>query len=198
MRLSCDYGQRHRFELQAGRRVAGAGSRAARDPVGRSGQFGRSALTADIAVPKDRSEAAMAGGIPVTYVPARNTVFCRWPWRLPSGRRGRHFPRRQRDRLQRLSRLPAANIIAAFERLANLATKAGVEGTIAISHPRAADSHDQGRNHPPRHRAGRRLQPDAQLLRSGSGGRPCGHCDACLLRAQGICRSGTGRSGLRA
>src|SRR5687768_11993882 len=74
--LSFDYGQRHRHELDAAARVARqfgvAEHRVIRIDLR---QFGRSALTADIAVPKDRDESAMAGEIPITYVPARNTIF---------------------------------------------------------------------------------------------------------------------------
>ena len=74
--LSFDYGQRHLFELEAARRVAGAAR--VRQHVVLSldlRAFGGSALTADLPVPKDRAEAEMSDGIPVTYVPARNTIF---------------------------------------------------------------------------------------------------------------------------
>ncbi len=74
--LSFDYGQRHRFELEAAARVA-AHFGAERHMVAKIGldAFGGSALTADIAVPKARSAAEMGQGIPITYVPARNTIF---------------------------------------------------------------------------------------------------------------------------
>src|SRR4051794_37770262 len=74
--LSVDYGQRHRFELEAARRVAESLG-VERHVVASVGldQFGGSALTADIAVPLDRNEDDMSRGIPITYVPARNTVF---------------------------------------------------------------------------------------------------------------------------
>src|SRR5687767_7864578 len=74
--MSFDYGQRHRHELDAAARVAAhfgvAEHRVVRIDLR---QFGHSALTADIDVPKDRSEAAMSAGVPITYVPARNTIF---------------------------------------------------------------------------------------------------------------------------
>src|SRR5687768_5514910 len=74
--LSFDYGQRHRFELDAARRVAAAiGVCEHRVMKIDLAQFGGSSLTTDVAVPKDRSEEAMQTGIPITYVPARNTVF---------------------------------------------------------------------------------------------------------------------------
>jgi 7-cyano-7-deazaguanine synthase len=74
--LSVDYGQRHRFELEAARRVAKSLG-VERHVVASVGldQFGGSALTADIAVPLDRDESQISEGIPITYVPARNTVF---------------------------------------------------------------------------------------------------------------------------
>jgi 7-cyano-7-deazaguanine synthase len=74
--LAFDYGQRHRHELDAAARVARQYGVAEHRVITIDlRQFGRSALTADIAVPKDRDESAMAGGVPVTYVPARNTIF---------------------------------------------------------------------------------------------------------------------------
>jgi 7-cyano-7-deazaguanine synthase len=74
--LSFDYGQRHRFELEAARRVAHAFGVAEHRVIRIDlRQFGQSALTDDIAVPKDRDESAMGADIPITYVPARNTIF---------------------------------------------------------------------------------------------------------------------------
>src|SRR5688500_16102749 len=74
--LSFDYGQRHRHELDAAARVAQSFEVAEHRVIAIDlRQFGRSALTDDIAVPKDRDESTMAAGIPVTYVPARNTIF---------------------------------------------------------------------------------------------------------------------------
>ena len=82
--LSFDYGQRHRIELEAARRVAAALG-AERHLVIHTGldAFGGSALTADIPVPKGRDAAEMAGAIPITYVPARNTIFLSSRWRGP-------------------------------------------------------------------------------------------------------------------
>src|SRR5512135_2125170 len=127
--LSFDYGQRHRVELEAAERVA-AHFGAERHMVARIGldAFGGSALTADIDVPKARSVDAMSRGIPVTYVPARNTIFLSfalaWAEVLESS-----------DIFIGVNALDYSGypdcrpeFIDAYERMANLATKAGVEG----------------------------------------------------------------------
>jgi 7-cyano-7-deazaguanine synthase len=189
--LSFDYGQRHRFELEAAARVARAlGTREHRMVKIDLSQFGGSALTTTADVPKDRSEEAMQHGIPITYVPARNTVF------LALG-------------LAYAEVLGAADIfigvnaidysgypdcrpefIAAFERTANLATKAGVEGTL------------QFKIHTPLIllskaaiiRRGVELSVDYSLTHScydpDERGRACGHCDSCLLRRRGFAEAG--------
>ena len=119
--------------------------------------FGGSALTADIDVPKDRSTSEMGAGIPVTYVPARNTIFLSFAlaWAEVLGASDIFIGVNALD----YSGYPDCRpeYIEAFERMANLATKAGVEGTQQLDDPHAADAADQGRDHPPRARAGRRL-----------------------------------------
>ncbi len=189
--LSFDYGQRHRFELESAARVAQAlGARRHATVAIDLAQFGGSALTADIAVPKHRDEREMAAGIPVTYVPARNTVFLSLA-------------------LAYAETLGAADLfmgvnaidysgypdcrpeyIAAFERLANLATKAGVEGTLEF------------RIHTPLItmtkadiiRRGAALGVDYGLTHScydpAPDGRSCGQCDACVLRRKGFAEAG--------
>ena len=101
--------------------------------------IGGSALTADIPVPKGRSHEAMGTGIPVTYVPARNTIFLSHAlaWAEVLGVAG-HLHRRQ---CLDASGYPDCRpeYIEAFERLANLATQAGVEGRSRLPHPHAAD-----------------------------------------------------------
>ena len=106
--LSFRYGQRHEREI-------GVGATSRRVPPGKTHQIlsfdlraiGGSALTDDIAVPKGRSEAEMGKGIPVTYVPARNTIFLSFALAFGGAHRGpRYFFRRQPTRLQRLSGLP--------------------------------------------------------------------------------------------
>jgi len=185
--LSFDYGQRHRVELEAARRVA-ASLGAERHVVTRIGleAFGGSALTDDIAVPKARSAAQMSAGIPVTYVPARNTIFLSfalaWAEVLESS-----------DIFIGVNALDYSGypdcrpeFIQAYERMANLATKAGVEGRtrIAIHAPLIELSKAQIV------RLARDLGLDFALTHScydpGPDGRACGQCDACLLRRKGF------------
>ena len=121
------------------------------------GQIGGSALTADIAVPKDRSDDAMAHGIPVTYVPARNTVFLSLALGYAEvvGAADLFIGVNAVD----YSGYPDCRpeFIAAFEKLANLATKAGVEGTLRFRIHTPLIAHDEGRDHSPRNGVGRRL-----------------------------------------
>src|SRR5215212_6506673 len=127
--LSFDYGQRHRQELKAAARI-GQVFEVKQHKVIRIDlrQFGQSALTADINVPKDRSEAAMAADIPVTYVPARNTIFLSYAlaWAEVLGVNDVFIGVNAID----YSGYPDCRpeFIAAFERMANLATKMTVGG----------------------------------------------------------------------
>jgi 7-cyano-7-deazaguanine synthase len=189
--LSFRYGQRHGIELESAARVAaaiGVAEHAIVDIDLR--RFGGSALTADIAVPKGRSTDAMAAGIPVTYVPARNTVFLSfalaWAETLGAG-----------DIFIGVNALDYSGYpdcrpeyIAAFERMANLATRAAVEG------------HRRVRIHAPLIRLtkaeiirqGQALGVDYAMTSScydpGPGGKPCGQCDSCQLRAKGFAEAG--------
>jgi 7-cyano-7-deazaguanine synthase len=189
--LSFDYGQRHRFELEAARRVAAAlGVRRHVTLKIDLAQFGGSALTSDLDVPKDRDEAAMEAGIPITYVPARNTVFLSFAlaYAEVSGAADIFLGVNAID----YSGYPDCRpeFVAAFERLANLATKAAVEGHISL------------RIHAPLIQ-----MTKAQIIRRGTelgvdyglthscydpepAGRPCGHCDACVLRLKGFAEAG--------
>jgi 7-cyano-7-deazaguanine synthase len=189
--LSFDYGQRHRVELEAAARVA-ASIGVERHLVTRIGldAFGGSALTADIAVPKGRASEEMGHGIPVTYVPARNTIFLSfalaWAEVLESS-----------DIFIGVNALDYSGYpdcrpeyIEAYERMANLATKAGVEGRTCL------------RIHTPLLRLskadivrlGRDLGLDFSLTHScydpDASGRACGQCDACLLRRKGFEEAG--------
>ncbi len=193
--LSIDYGQRHRFELEAAAKVAAALG-VKRHVTLRIDltQFGGSALTAAIDVPKARSREEMEAGIPITYVPARNTVFL-------SLALGYAEVLGAADIFMGVNAIDYSGypdcrpeFIAAFERLANLATKAGVEGLAAIQDPYSTHSHDQGPNHSPRHRTWRRLRPDPQLLRSRSGRSTLRRVRLVPAAPPRFCRSGHRRS----
>jgi 7-cyano-7-deazaguanine synthase len=189
--LSFDYGQRHRVELDAARRVAGAlGAAAHRVAKIDLRVFGHSALTDDIEVPKGRDESAMAHGIPITYVPARNTIFLSFAlaWAEVVEASDIFIGVNALD----YSGYPDCRpeFIAAFEKMANLATKVGVEGItrVRIHTPLIALSKAEIV------RLGVRLgvpfgethscyDPDAA-------GRPCGACDSCILRAKGFREAG--------
>ncbi len=189
--ISFDYHQRHRYELQAAQRVAEAvgARRHVVIPIDLS-RFGGSALTAGIDVPKHRSVDEMGAGIPITYVPARNTVFLSLA-------------------LAFAETIPAADIflgvnaldysgypdcrpeyLAAFERLANLATRAGVEGTLKfIIHAPLVDLSKAQII-----LRGQALGVNYALTSScydpAADGRPCGACDSCLLRRKGFAEAG--------
>jgi 7-cyano-7-deazaguanine synthase len=189
--LSFDYGQRHRIELEAAARVARALG-ATRHEVVRIDlrRIGNSALTDDLSVPKGRSTQDMSHGIPVTYVPSRNTIFLSfalaWAEVLEAP-----------DIFIGVNALDYSGYpdcrpeyIAAFESLANLATKDSVEGRLRI------------RIHAPLIRLskaeivklGSELGLDFGLTHScydpDAKGRPCGQCDACLLRRKGFEEAG--------
>jgi 7-cyano-7-deazaguanine synthase len=189
--LSVDYGQRHRFELQAADAVGRAigVERHVTVTVG-LGQIGGSALTSDIAVPKDRSADAMAHGIPVTYVPARNTVFLSLALGYAEvvGAADLFIGVNAVD----YSGYPDCRpeYIAEFEKLANLATKAGVEGTMRfrIHTPLIAMTKADII------RRGTELGVDYSLTHScyapNEVGTSCGHCDACQIRLNGFAAAG--------
>ncbi|MBK1703695.1 7-cyano-7-deazaguanine synthase QueC [Halochromatium glycolicum] len=190
--LSFRYGQRHGAELEAAARVAAAlGALEHRISEIDLGQFGGSALTAaEIAVPKDRSAEAIGEGIPVTYVPARNTVFLSLAlaWAEVIGASDLFIGVNALD----YSGYPDCRpeYIAAFEQMANLATAAGVSGRqrLRLHAPLIDLSKAQII------RRGHALGVDYGLTSScydpGPEGRPCGHCDACLLRAKGFAEAG--------
>ena len=179
------------WELEAARRVASAWeSRNIASSHIDLRAFGGSALTAEIAVPKGRTRDEMAHGIPITYVPARNTIFLRSRWRGPSAGSERHFHRRECAGLQRLSGLPAGvhrGLRADGQsRDARPASKAG-----NAHDPHAAHRSDEGRDHPARDRSGRRLLAHDELLRSrAQTAKPAGIVTACLLRLKGFREAG--------
>jgi len=189
--LSFDYGQRHRIELEAARRIANALG-AIEHLVVRIdlGGIGGSALTADIPVPKRRSLEEMGAGIPVTYVPARNTIFLAVAlgWAEVLGAADLVIGVNALD----YSGYPDCRpeFIEAFERLANLATKAGVEGRLRLKvHTPLIHLTKAGII-----RLAAELGVDFRLTHScydpRPDGRPCGACDSCLLRRKGFAEAG--------
>jgi 7-cyano-7-deazaguanine synthase len=189
--LSFRYGQRHAVELEAARRVAEA--------IGVAGHivadfdlraFGGSALTADITVPKGRETQAMDADIPITYVPARNTIFLSFAlaWAEVLGSQDIYIGVNALD----YSGYPDCRpeYTRAFEQMANLATKAGVEGRqrLAIHTPLMEMTKAQIIQR------GLSLGVDYALTHScydpAPDGAPCGACDSCLLRAKGFAEAG--------
>ena len=191
--LTFRYGQRHQAELAAAARIARAA--AGHDVMDIDlAQFGGSALTGDADVPKDRTAEDIADGIPVTYVPARNTVFLALAL-------ARAETLGARDIFIGVNALDYSGypdcrpeFVAAFEALANLATKAGVEAAdeggarITIHAPLIDLSKSQIIQR------GMKLGVDyAQTMSCydpGDGLRHCGRCDACLLRKNGFAGAG--------
>jgi 7-cyano-7-deazaguanine synthase len=186
------YGQRHAIEIEAARRVAkhfGVRDHVIVDIDLRT--FGGSALTSDtLAVPKDRDVAEMDHGIPITYVPARNTIFLSfalaWAEVLNAG-----------EIFIGVNALDYSGYpdcrpeyVAAYERMANLATRGGVEGTnpIRIRTPLIDLTKAQIIA------LGLSLGVDYSITQScydpDPSGAACGHCDACLLRLKGFAEAG--------
>lgn len=189
--LSFDYGQRHAVEIEAAANVARQlGAKEHRIAKIDLRCFGGSALTSDWEVPKDRAESEMGGSIPVTYVPARNTIFLSFAlaYAEVSGASDIFIGVNAVD----YSGYPDCRpeFIRAFEALANLATKAGVEGaskykihTPLIEMTKADIV-----------RKAVELGVDLSLTHScydpGPAGRPCGRCDSCTLRQKGFAAAG--------
>jgi 7-cyano-7-deazaguanine synthase len=189
--LSFSYGQRHIWELEAAARVADSiGVAQHRTAAIDLRVFGGSALTDDIAVPKGRSTGEMSHGIPITYVPARNTIFLSFAlaWAEVLGSSDIFIGVNALD----YSGYPDCRpeFIEAFEKMANLATKAGVEGrqALKIHSPLIAMSKAEIIA------KGIELGVDYGLTSScydpSASGEPCGACDSCLLRRKGFSENG--------
>ena len=188
--LAVDYGQRHRVELEAARRVARSlGAADHREVRVDLRAIGGSALTADLQVPRDRDERAMASSVPVTYVPARNTVLLALALGLA-------------ETLSAFDLVAGMNAIdysgypdcrpefvRAFESLAVLATRAGVEGGRFRVHTPLMTLDKAGII-----RLGLTLGVDYSLTHScydpAADGAACGRCDACLIRIRGFHEAG--------
>jgi 7-cyano-7-deazaguanine synthase len=189
--LTFDYGQRHRHELNAAARVANSfGAAEHRVITIDLRQFGKSALTADISVPKDRDEKQMGGDIPITYVPARNTIFLSYAlaWAEVLGVTDVYIGVNALD----YSGYPDCRpeFVNAFERLANVAT------AMTTASGRAFKIHA-----PLIHmtkaqiiRRGIELGVDYAMTHScydpAPDGRACGRCDSCVLRKKGFAEAG--------
>jgi 7-cyano-7-deazaguanine synthase len=189
--LTFRYGQRHAAELDAARRVARALHVRRHEIVDLDlRQFGGSALTDDIAVPKDRAPEDLSRGIPVTYVPARNTIFLAFAlaWAEVLGANDIFIGVNALD----YSGYPDCRpeYIAAFQAMADLATRAGVEGgrRLRIHTPLIALTKRQIIE------TGTALGVDYALTSScydpSPTGAACGRCDACLLRLKGFAEAG--------
>jgi 7-cyano-7-deazaguanine synthase len=197
--LSFRYGQRHGVEIAAARKVAESmkvAGHVVMDIDLRA--FGGSALTSDVAVPHHDRVEDLDPGIPVTYVPARNTVFLSFAlaWAETLGSSDIFIGVNAID----YSGYPDCRpeYLAAYEEMANLATKAGVEGRqrlrvhAPLSHLTKAQIISRGLS----------LGVDYALTHScydpGPNGRPCGTCDSCLLRRKGFAEAGLQDPALRA
>ncbi len=189
--LSFDYGQRHVYELECARRVAER-LKVRHHAVLQIdlGRFGGSALTDDIEVPKSRSDAEIGGEIPVTYVPARNTVFLSLAlaWAEVLGANDIFIGVNALD----YSGYPDCRpeYIEAFRKMAALATRAAVEGKMQLEiHTPLIDLTKKQIIE-----RGVELGVDYSLTTScydpGPGGVACGLCDACLLRLRGFEEAG--------
>ena len=190
--LTFSYGQRHQFEIGASQKIAEACNLT--DHIITEidlRAFGGSALTDDIDVPKDRSESTMSGSIPVTYVPARNTIFLSfalaWAEVLQSN-----------DIFLGVNSMDYSGYpdcrpeyIQSFQSMANLATKAGVDGTqsITIHTPLISMTKEEII------RKGLELGVDYSLTHScydpDKAGNACGRCDSCRIRLKGFQEAGT-------
>ena len=188
--LSFRYGQRHEIEIGSAERVAKSfGVREHRVMEIDLRGFGGSALTDAIEVPKNRGADEMASGIPITYVPARNTIFLSYAlaWAEVIGAQDIFIGVNALD----YSGYPDCRpeFIAQFENLAQVATKAGVEGTrYQIHAPLIEMTKEQII------REGTKLGVQFSLTTSCydpmADGRACGECDSCLLRAKGFREAG--------
>lgn len=181
--LSFAYQQRHAAELRAAKRIAASLGAASHKIIEIDlRQFGGSALTSDIPVPKDRSVAEMNAGIPTTYVPGRNTIFLSFAmaWAEVLAARDMYIGVNALDYAGYPDCRP--EYIAAFEHMANLATKPTTAGSERLTiHAPLVDL-----NKAEILSAGLRLGVDFSLTSScydpSEAGTPCGRCDSCILR----------------
>lgn len=188
--VSFKYGQRHAVELDAARRVAErAGVREHVEVAVDLRMFGGSALTSDVEVPKNRSDEEMGDGIPITYVPARNTVFLSYAlaWAEVLAADDIFIGVNAVD----YSGYPDCRpeYIEAYESMANLATRRGVEGQRLSIHTPLIDLTKEEII-----KTGLKLGVDYGLTRScydpSPVGEACGECDSCSIRLKGFAANG--------
>ena len=190
--MSFRYGQRHVVELECAKRIAvqmDVRQHVIVDIDLR--QFGGSALTDDIDVPKGRSAHAMTAGIPITYVPARNTIFLSFAL-------GWAETLRSQDIFIGVNALDYSGypdcrpeFIAAYERMANLATKAGVEGSQRLKIHTPLIELTKAQIIARGLAFGVDYGSTSSCYDPGPKGEPCGACDSCVLRAKGFSEIGT-------
>ncbi|HXU09661.1 MAG TPA: 7-cyano-7-deazaguanine synthase QueC, partial [Blastocatellia bacterium] len=189
--MSFQYGQRHTLEVESARKVAKAAGVARHLVVDFDMRaIGGSALTDQIDVPKDRLDNEPAAGIPVTYVPARNTIFLSFAlaWAETLGAEEIFIGVNALD----YSGYPDCRpeYIEAFERMANLATKAGVQGSLRLKIHAPLIEMTKAQII----KTGLDLGVDYSLTHScydpTREGLPCGRCDSCLLRLKGFAEAG--------
>lgn len=189
--LSFRYGQRHIQELVAAESVARSQG-VTKHVVAQIDlrEFGGSALTADIAVPKGRTATDMSDGIPVTYVPARNTVFLSFAlaWAETLGASDIFIGVNALD----YSGYPDCRpeYIVAYEAMANLATKAGVEGRQKLKIHTPLISLSKAQIVQEGMRLGVDYAETSSCYDPAEDGKPCGACDSCVLRAKGFAEAG--------
>lgn len=189
--ISFDYGQRHSIELECARRVAEAMGAAKHIVITFDMRtFGGSALTDDIEVPKHRNSEASSSQIPVTYVPARNTIFLSFAlaWAETLGAKDIFIGVNALD----YSGYPDCRpeYISSFEKMARLATKEGVEGRLLLKIHAPLIEMTKAEII----RTGLALGVDYSLTHScydpNPEGKACGACDSCLLRLKGFAEAG--------
>jgi len=189
--LSFDYGQRHRIELEAARRIAQQlGAKEHRVVKMDLRVFGGSALTSDLAVPKDRSGSEMTAEIPITYVPARNTIFLAFALAYAEVAEAENifigvnaidysgYPDCRPEFIQ------------AFEAVANLATRASVEGRMKFRIQTPLIKMSKAEIIRSAVALGVDLRSTHSCYDPDESGRPCGRCDSCMLRRKGFEEAG--------
>jgi len=189
--LSFDYGQRHRIELEAARRIAQQlGAKEHRVVKMDLRVFGGSALTSDLAVPKDRSGSEMTAEIPITYVPARNTIFLAFALAYAEVAEAENifigvnaidysgYPDCRPEFIQ------------AFEAVANLATRASVEGRMKFRIQTPLIKMSKAEIIRNAVALGVDLRSTHSCYDPDESGRPCGRCDSCMLRRKGFEEAG--------